>query len=112
MGETDAEGLAIERQLELQAEIDSILAEMRERRTERTRSRFVAFATILVASPLLWAADFPGRPDRLVMILALLIVIYAAWSFAYAEISTIGFLTSAKQRLDRLTSSGHLSPDP
>ncbi|MDT8368515.1 MAG: hypothetical protein RQ745_04870 [Longimicrobiales bacterium] len=104
--------MTIKRQLELQDEIDSIHAEVRKRRTERTRSRFVAFATLLVAGPLLWTVDFPGRPDRLVSIFVLLIVIYAAGSFAYAEISTIGFLASAKQRLDRLTSSDHPSPDP
>ena len=111
MGESEAEGLAGERQLELQDEIDSIVAEMRERRTERSRSRFVAMATLVVAVPLFWAINLPGLPGQLALVIIGLIGFYAAWSLAYAEISTIGFFASARQRLDGLTSQDPLSQD-
>jgi fatty acid desaturase len=111
MGDSEAEGLAVERQLALQDEIDLIVAEIEERRGERSRSRFVTMATLLFAVPLFWAIDLPGLPGQLALLVIGLIGFYAAWSFAYAELSTIGFFASAKQRLDILTSQEPLSQD-
>jgi len=110
MGDSKDEGMGIERQLELQAALDSIYGEMRERRSERNRTRFVSIATLVVALPLFWFTDFPGRPDVLVMVVVGLVALYVAASFAYAEISTLGYLTSAAQRLEEVSSRQQLSP--
>ncbi len=111
MNESNSTDRAVERQLELQEEIDSIVSEIEARRTERSRSRFVTTATLLVAVPLFWAIDLPGLAGQFALLAIGGIGFFAAWSFVHAELSSIGFYKSAKQRLDVLTSQDMVSQD-
>jgi hypothetical protein len=105
MSDSDGSGPDIDRLVDLQNEIDSVVAEIGERQRKRARYWVVALVAVFAATALIYASDFMGIPAEVAMLGATLIVLYSVGSAAWAEVSSIAFFTSAKERLEELTAN-------